>query len=59
LSNLILGSNLGNSNFDGSELDVFETLDFDTRPGLMGMFTDATMLASNLFTYDLDGVNQP
>ncbi|KAK2781492.1 hypothetical protein FQN52_001602 [Onygenales sp. PD_12] len=37
-----------NFNFDGSQFDVFETLDMDTRSGLMDIFADATLSASHL-----------
>lgn len=51
---------LSNMNFDfeGSpSLDVYETLGFDTTSGLMDMFTDATLSASNFYSFNIDGFN--
>jgi hypothetical protein len=38
-------------------MDVYETLDFDTRSGLMDMFTDATLSTSNFYSFNPDGLN--
>ncbi|EER29323.1 Fungal specific transcription factor, putative [Coccidioides posadasii C735 delta SOWgp] len=40
-------------NFDASQFDVFETLDLDTRSGLMDIFADATLSASHL-VFDIE-----
>ncbi|PGG97438.1 hypothetical protein AJ79_09199 [Helicocarpus griseus UAMH5409] len=45
-------------NFDGSQFDVFETLDLDTRSGLMDIFADATLSASHLVFDDGAGLEQ-
>lgn len=45
-------------NFDGSQFDVFETLDLETSSGLTGMFTDASFSGSQFLFDNPDRVHQ-
>jgi hypothetical protein len=42
---------------DGSQFDVFETLDLDNRSGMLDMFMDASFLGSQFLYDDLAGVH--